>query len=67
MTEFEHAMIAAHLAGALVTAHGQLAAAHIPLKQPQNQNVARTESALTTQGAVALYLSVLAELTQRSP
>jgi hypothetical protein len=67
MTEFEHATIAAHLAAALVTAEGQRAAAGIPLKQPQNQNAARTASALTPQGAVALYRGVLSELIQRSP
>jgi hypothetical protein len=67
MTEFEHATIAAHLAAALVTAHGSLAGAGIPLKQPQNQNAPRTESPLTPQGAVALYRGVLAELSQRSP
>jgi hypothetical protein len=66
MTEFEHATIAAHLAAALVTAHGHLAAAGIPLKQPQNQNAPRIESALTLQGAVALYRGVLAEISQRS-
>jgi len=67
MTEFEHATIAAHLAAALVTAHGHLAAAGIPLKQPQNQNAPRIESALTPQGAVVLYRGVLAELSQRLP
>jgi hypothetical protein len=67
MTEFEHATIAAHLAAALLTTQGQLAAAGIPLKQPQNQNAPRTVSALTPQGAVALYRDVLAELVQGSP
>jgi hypothetical protein len=66
MTEFEHATVAAHLAAALVTAHAHLAAAGIPLKQPQNQNAPRNESGLTPQGAVALYRSVLAELSQRA-
>ena len=66
MTEFEQATVAAHLAAALVTAHGHLAAAGKPLKQPQNQNAPRTENALTPEGAVALYRAVLAELSQRS-
>jgi hypothetical protein len=66
VTEFEHATIAAHLAAALVTAHGQLAAAGVPLKQPQNQNDARIVSALTPRGAVALYRDVLAELNKSS-
>jgi hypothetical protein len=67
MTEFEHATVAAHLAAALLTAEGQLVAAGIPLKQPQNQNAPRTVSALTPQGAVALYHGVLAELVEGSP
>ena len=67
MTEFEHATIAAHLAAALVIAHGQLAIAGVPLRQPQNQNARRVESTLTAQGAVSLFRSVLAELTQRLP
>ena len=62
MTEFEHATIAAHLTAALVVAHGHLAAAGVPLQQPQNQNAARNVSALTLQGAIALYRGVLAEL-----
>jgi hypothetical protein len=66
MTEFEHATIAAQLAAALVTAHGSLAAAGIPLTQPQNQNAPRTENPLTPQGAVALYRDVLA-VVRRSP
>ena len=65
MTEFENATIAAHLAAALVIAHGQLAAAGVPLRQPQNQNAPRAETTLTAQGAVALYRSTLAELSRR--
>jgi hypothetical protein len=64
MTEFENATIAAHLAAALVVAHGHLAAAGIPLKQPQNQNAPRIESALTPHDAIALYRGVLVELSQ---
>jgi hypothetical protein len=65
MTELENATTGAHLAAALVTAHGHLAAAGIPLKQSQNQNAPRIESALTPHGAVALYRGVLAELSQK--
>jgi hypothetical protein len=64
MTEFEHATIAANLSAALVIAHGHLAAAGIPLKQPQNQNDPRNVSALTVQGVIALYRDVLAELSR---
>ena len=64
MTEFEHATIAAHLSAALVIAHGHLAAAGIPLKQPQNQNEARNVSALTVQDVIALYRDMLAELSR---
>ncbi len=64
MTEVERATIAAHLAAALVIAQGHLAAAGVPLKQPQNQNDARNVSALTVQGVITLYRDVLAELSR---
>jgi hypothetical protein len=64
MTDFEQATIAAHLAAALLSAHGHLAAAGVPLKQPRNQNAARIEGVFTAQGAVALYRDVLAELSR---
>ncbi len=64
MTEFEQATIAVQLAAALVVAHGQLAAAGVPLKQPQNQNAARNVSSLTPEGAITMYRNVLAELSR---